>query len=145
MKNDRRRTPSDGKSSHCLWKGELKRTKIKATIYKTLHRILKIQQHELQFKNWRCTYLKKSIRPPFSEISQTFANPPRWELPIAIIPIKPPITTNVWNVSVHNTARNPPWKYKIIQELHVVHRGGMIFSATFNSISAISWRSVVFV
>jgi len=30
-----RRTPSDGKSSHCLWQGELKRTKGKTTIYKT--------------------------------------------------------------------------------------------------------------
>jgi hypothetical protein len=24
LTDDRRRTPSDGKSSHCLWKGELK-------------------------------------------------------------------------------------------------------------------------
>jgi hypothetical protein len=24
LTNDRRRTPSDGKSSHCLWQGELK-------------------------------------------------------------------------------------------------------------------------
>ena len=27
LTNDGRRTPSDGKSSHCLWKGELKRKK----------------------------------------------------------------------------------------------------------------------
>ena len=25
LTDDRRRTPSDGKSSHCLWQGELKR------------------------------------------------------------------------------------------------------------------------
>jgi hypothetical protein len=33
--DDGRRTPSDGKSLHCLWQGELKRTKGKTTIYKT--------------------------------------------------------------------------------------------------------------
>ena len=26
LMDDRRRTPSDGKSSHCLWQGELKKT-----------------------------------------------------------------------------------------------------------------------
>jgi len=46
MTNDGRRTPSDGKSSHCLWQGELKRTKEQAIIYKTLHGKLKIEQHE---------------------------------------------------------------------------------------------------
>ena len=33
LTDDRRRTPSDGKSSHCLWQGELKRTKGLTTIY----------------------------------------------------------------------------------------------------------------
>jgi hypothetical protein len=27
LTDDRRRTPIDGKSSHCLWQGELKKTK----------------------------------------------------------------------------------------------------------------------
>jgi hypothetical protein len=27
LTDDRRRTPSDGKSSHCLWQGELKKEK----------------------------------------------------------------------------------------------------------------------
>jgi hypothetical protein len=35
LTDDRWRTPSDGKSSHCLWQGELKRTKGLTTIYKT--------------------------------------------------------------------------------------------------------------
>ena len=29
LTDDRRRTPSDGKSSHCLWQGELKTHKLK--------------------------------------------------------------------------------------------------------------------
>ena len=37
LTDDGRQTPSDGKSSHCLWQGELKRTKRQTTIYKTLH------------------------------------------------------------------------------------------------------------
>jgi hypothetical protein len=40
------RMPSDGKSSHCLWQGELKRTKGQITIYKTLHKKQNIEQHE---------------------------------------------------------------------------------------------------
>ena len=31
-------TPSDGKSSHCLWQGEINKTKRQTTIYKTLRR-----------------------------------------------------------------------------------------------------------
>ena len=30
LTDDRRRTPSDGKSSHCLWQGELKRNNVDA-------------------------------------------------------------------------------------------------------------------
>ena len=37
--DDGRRTPSDGKSSHFLWQGELKRTKVQTTIYKTKDRV----------------------------------------------------------------------------------------------------------
>jgi hypothetical protein len=32
LTDDRRRTPSDGKSLHCLWQGELKRTKGETTL-----------------------------------------------------------------------------------------------------------------
>jgi len=46
LTDDRRRTPSDGKSSHCLWQGELKRTEGQTMIYKTLHRKQKIEQHK---------------------------------------------------------------------------------------------------
>jgi hypothetical protein len=35
LTDDRRRTPSDGKSSHCLWQGELKRS----NIYTALERL----------------------------------------------------------------------------------------------------------
>jgi hypothetical protein len=45
-KVNRRRAPSDDKSSHCLWQGELKRTKEKTTIYNTIHRKIKIEQHD---------------------------------------------------------------------------------------------------
>ena len=38
LTDDRRRSPSNGKSSLCLSEGELKRTKRQTTIYKTLHR-----------------------------------------------------------------------------------------------------------
>jgi hypothetical protein len=43
--------PSDGKSSHCLWQGELKGTKRQTMIYKTLNIKLKIEQHEHYKKN----------------------------------------------------------------------------------------------
>jgi len=38
LTDDRRRTPIDDKSSHCLWQGELKRTKGQTTIYKHTHK-----------------------------------------------------------------------------------------------------------
>ena len=44
--DDRRQTPSDGKSSHGLWPGELKMTKTQAIVNKTLHIKLKTEQHE---------------------------------------------------------------------------------------------------
>ena len=37
LTDDRRRTPSDGKSSHCLWQGELKRTTGFLTIFQLFH------------------------------------------------------------------------------------------------------------
>ena len=38
MKDDKRRTPSDGKSSHCLWQGELKRI-LKCEYLHVMHNI----------------------------------------------------------------------------------------------------------
>ena len=35
LRDDGRRTPSDGKSSHCLWQDQLRSTKVQTTIYKT--------------------------------------------------------------------------------------------------------------
>jgi hypothetical protein len=35
LTDNRRRTPSDGKSSHCLWQGELKMKKVQAFISDT--------------------------------------------------------------------------------------------------------------
>jgi hypothetical protein len=43
LTDDRQQKPSDGKSSRCLWQGELQKMTV---IYKTLHRKLKIEQHE---------------------------------------------------------------------------------------------------
>ena len=36
LTDDGQRTPSDGKSSRCLWQGELKRDKVKNKIYHTV-------------------------------------------------------------------------------------------------------------
>ena len=33
LTDDRRRMPSDGKSSHCLWQGELKKTMFLLTVF----------------------------------------------------------------------------------------------------------------
>ena len=46
LTDDGRRTPSDGKRSHCFWQGELKRREGNTMIYNTLHLRLKIKQHE---------------------------------------------------------------------------------------------------
>jgi hypothetical protein len=36
LTDDRRRTPSDGKNSHCLWQGELKiKTKAESLVFNT--------------------------------------------------------------------------------------------------------------
>ena len=36
LTDDRQRTPSDGKSSHCLWQGELKNNMNSCTVYMPL-------------------------------------------------------------------------------------------------------------
>lgn len=54
------------------------------------------------------TYSKKKMRPPLFAMSQMFPNPPKSTDPWAMIAIRPAITTKVWNVSVHTTARRPP-------------------------------------
>lgn len=54
------------------------------------------------------TYSKKKMRPPLFAMSQMFPNPPKSTDPCAMMAIRPAITTKVWNVSVHTTARRPP-------------------------------------
>lgn len=54
------------------------------------------------------TYSKKKMRPPLFAMSHMFPNPPKSTDPWAMIAIRPAITTKVWKVSVHTTARRPP-------------------------------------
>lgn len=56
------------------------------------------------------SYSKNWILCPSCEIRHTSAIPPSLSQPITMIPMRPPTTTNVWNVSVHNTARSPPYR-----------------------------------
>lgn len=77
--------------------------------------VLKIKFKTFFFK--KClivmSYSKNWILCPSCEIRHTSSIPPSLLQPITMIPIRPPTTTNVWNVSVHNTARSPPCKHTV--------------------------------
>ena len=64
-KVNEQRMPSDDKSSHCLWQGELKRHNDKHRSMKTVHRKLMIEQTTLSpFKNGddlRCSGMSGSL------------------------------------------------------------------------------------
>lgn len=106
----------------------LKGLKSKLKLYNHLiilkSKICKLNYHlsdvsKIQFKIFfqRClkvmSYSKNWILCPSCEIRHTSPIPPSLLQPITMIPMRPPTTTNVWNVSVHNTARSPPCKHKV--------------------------------
>ena len=56
---DRRRTTSDGKSSHCLWQGELKRST------KVMHQYSKYILNSLKCQHWQIQRRVQRLEPPF--------------------------------------------------------------------------------
>jgi hypothetical protein len=124
--DDRRRTPSDGKSSHGLWPGELKRPKLtytkisRFTIYKCTCRWVKMRS------NFNCSYMARSSLtyiPGFSFsrfilimqirhiLIKDYTKPGRdgpWVGPFqnCVRQPRPPIGINLLKEKFHRKARN---------------------------------------
>jgi hypothetical protein len=58
LTDDGRRTPSDGKSSHCLWQGELKRTSQRNWQHR-VHKTKKNKTKTLHNMRWAPLYVSK--------------------------------------------------------------------------------------
>lgn len=89
------------------------------------------------------SYFQKLILPPDEAMSQTFPMPPRWLEPIVIMPIRPPMTTNVWNVSVHSTALRPPWNDNKFHECVGIDGCSVTLVEQWLIKSLICWRYII--